>query len=131
MPNKKNHLGHEERFFIEKLLKANTSLIIIAGILGRSLSTISQEIKKNGGKTSYKAQDATIYSITKQSRKKEKYNKLALNKSLREFVLVRLKRGLSPEIISMMLKKSSKKRLGYASAKSIRKYIKQINNKHI
>ena len=124
MPNKKQHLSYEERFCIEKMSKADISLKTISKALGRGLSTINQEIKQNGGKKSYNALNAQNERNNKQHNKKHKYNKVFGDENLKTFVDYHLKRGQSPEAISFLLEKQET--LGYASSKSIRKYIKQI-----
>ena len=124
MPNKKQHLSYEERFCIEKMLKMDSSLLVIGHTLGRALSTISQEINENGGKKSYIALKAQNRSQQKQNKKKQAYNKIARSKDLVRFVRRQLKKGLSPESMADLLVKQRK--LEYVSSKSIRKYIKQI-----
>ena len=122
MPNKKKHLSYEERFFIEKMLTLGNSLKVISGALERGLSTISQELKENGGRKRYKALSAQNKSNIKQNKKKERGGKLFKEKRLRAFVYRRLKKGLSAEVISKLLKGQS--RLEYASPKSIRNYLR-------
>lgn len=122
MANKRNHLSFEERFCIEKMLSIGSSFIFISRVLGRGESTISNEIKTNGGIRRYKAKEAQDRSYMKQYSKKSKYNKVLLDKDLKAFVKRKLKKGLSPDMISSLLKK--KTNITYASSKSIRKYIK-------
>ena len=122
MKNKKKHLSYEERFFIEKMLFLGNNLTLISEALGRGLSTISQEVKENGGKRRYKALYAQNRSNTKQHLKKKYSKKLLNNKKLRGFVDRRLKKGLSAEAMSKLLRNQSG--LEYASGKSIRNYIK-------
>jgi IS30 family transposase len=119
--NKKKHLRQEERFCIEKMLKAGDSLGKIGRTLGRGLSTISGEVNANGGRDLYSAKKAHHRAYLKQWRKKRGCNKVALNSHLTSFVEKNLKRGWSPETISVRLKIQSG--IGYASGKSIRKYI--------
>jgi len=49
LKNKKKHLQKEERFCIEKMLKQGKSFGEISRVLGRGLSTISEEVNENGG----------------------------------------------------------------------------------
>ena len=49
MANKRGHLVKEERFFIEKSLRVGDSLRSIAIRLERGVSTISEEVIRNGG----------------------------------------------------------------------------------
>ena len=125
MANKKSHLSYEERFCIEKMLRANLSITTISGALNRGISTITQEINKNGGKGNYVALKAQNTVNSKQHKKKQKYNKVLLNEAVKDYVNRYLKEGLSPEAISLLLEKEPE--LEYVSSKSIRKYFK--NNK--
>ena len=54
LKNKKKHLSDNERFCIEKMLKAGETITKIAKTLERGLSTISEEIKANGGREAHK-----------------------------------------------------------------------------
>jgi len=119
--NKKKHLREEERFCIEKMLGAHKSFGEVARTLGRGLSTISEEVSANGGREEYNARKANHRAYLKQWRKKINCNKVALSSHLTKFVEKNLERGWSPETISVRLKVQSG--IGYASGKSIRKYI--------
>lgn len=119
---RKGHLTKEERFCIEKLIKKDTGYRQISSILGRGLGTICDEVKKNGGKTSYSAERAHHRAYLRQYRKKRHCNKVATDRFLTSYVEARLKLLWSPERISGRL------RLEYdigCSAKSIRKFIKR------
>ena len=119
--NKKKHLREEERFCIEKMLRQNKSFGEIGRTLGRGLSTISEEVNANGGREKYEARKAEHRAYLKQWRKKRGCNKVAMDMHLTKFVEKNLPRGWSPETISARLKVQSG--IGYASGKSIRKYI--------
>lgn len=121
MKNKKKHLSKEERFCIEKMCKAGISQIEMSRILNRGKSTISEEIKENGGRDVYCAKKAINRAYIKQYRKKRDCNKVALDGHLVKFVENKLSCGWSPETISSNLEKKSG--LQYASSKSIRKFI--------
>ena len=124
MANKRKHLSYEERFCIEKMLVINSSFLLISVALSRGLSTVSEEVAKNGGRQWYRAKIAENHSNKSQFQKKKNYNKIVLNKSLAKFVLRALRRGLSADRISLMLRRRQPK-LPYASSKSIRRYIRQ------
>ncbi len=121
--NKKKHINKEERFCIEKLLRQDKSFGEIARILGRGLSTISGEVNANGGRQLYDAKRANHRAYLKQYWKKKGCNKVAMNSHISRFVERKMEKGWSPETISVRLKKQSG--IGYASPKSIRKYIEQ------
>jgi IS30 family transposase len=123
LKNKKKHLGKEERFCIEKMLKQGKSFGEISRILGRGISTISEEVNGNGGRDKYKAEQAHHRAYMKQYRKKRNCNKVAMDNNLSKFVEKKLSCGWSPETISDRLKIQSG--LKYASRKSIRKFIER------
>ena len=123
MANKKKHLSDEERFCIEKMLGVGESFGQIGRTLGRGLSTISEEVKDNGGRKRYRAESAIRRAWWKQYRKKRNCNKVAMDGNLTRFVERKLEKGWSPEVISSRLKKQSG--LKYASRKSIRKFIEK------
>jgi IS30 family transposase len=119
--NKKKHLEEKERFCIEKMLKWGKSFTEIAKVLGRGLSTISEEVNENGGRENYNARIAQHRAYLKQYWKKRNYNKVAMDNHLSKFVEKNLRKGWSPETISKRLEIQSG--LKYASGKSIRKFI--------
>lgn len=123
LKNKKKHLSDEERFCIEKMLGIGESLKDIGKALSRGKSTISEEIKANGGRKRYKAEVAIRRAHWKQYRKKRNCNKVALDGHLIKFVEKKLEAGWSPGSISSRLEIQSG--LQYASEKSIRKFIKK------
>jgi transposase, IS30 family len=123
MANKKQHLLDEERFCIERMLGVGDSLSKIGRALKRGLSTISEEVRNNGGREKYRAEKAIRRAWWKQYRKKRDCNKVAMDGHLTRFVEKKLAAGWSPEVISARLKIQSG--LKYASRKSIRKFIEK------
>jgi IS30 family transposase len=121
MANKKKHLTKEERFCIEKMLGAKESFGHIARTLGRGVSTISEEVNGNGGREKYRATCAHLRAYFKQYRKKRECNAVAMNSHVQRFTEKKLALGWSPERIAIRLQRQSG--IGYASGKSIRKYI--------
>lgn len=121
MANKKKHLSEKERFCIEKMLRSGDSFSHIARTLGRGVSTISEEVNENGGRARYYAKRADTRAYFKQYRKKRECNAVALNGHILRFVERKLALGWSPEQMAARLKHQSGR--GYASGKSIRKYI--------
>lgn len=119
--NKKKHLNHEERWSLEKMLQAGETLTNIAKVLGRGLSSISEEVSANGGRSKYTAQKAELRAYWKQYRKKRDCNKVAMTQGMSRIVERELGNGRSPEEIAAQLKQR-----GFhstPSAKSIRKFI--------
>ena len=119
--NKKGHLTKEERFCIEKLLKAKKSYLEIALVLNRGKSTIGDEVKRNGGRDKYKANKAHKRAYMKQYRKKRGCNKVALDSHLAKFAEKLLNERLSPETISD--RSRIQPGIKYMSPKSIRKFV--------
>lgn len=103
------------------MLGRKESLSEIARTLGRGLSTISEEVKANGGREGYTARKAHHRAYLKQYRKKRECNKVATNGDLTRHVERSLERGLSPEAIAVRIKEE--KRYQKTSGKSIRKFI--------
>lgn len=103
--NRYKRLTNKERESISRGLAQKRSIREIARELGRSTSTISREIKRNRGKTSYRAFTASQRAkIAAASRKKGK-SKLAQQAILQQYVLEKLKHGWSPKAISERIKK--------------------------
>ena len=119
--NKKKHLSYEERFSIEKMLKADETLTTIATILGRGISGISGEVSVNGGRTKYAATKAQLRAYWKQYRKKRDCNKVAMTPGMIRIIERELRNRRSPEEIAAMLKQ--RRFHCTPSAKSIRKFI--------
>ena len=123
LKNKKKHLSDKERFCIEKMLRAGETITKIAKTLGRGLSTISEEIKANGGRDKYVAEKAIHRAYLKQYRKKRDCNKVAQDGHLLRFIEKKLEAGWSPGAISARTKSQSG--IKYVSEKSIRKFIEK------
>lgn len=119
MANKKKHLKEEERFLIEKCLKAGDTYREIARRVERGLSTIADEITANGGRAGYDATKAHRRAYLKQYRKKRSCMVVALDPFLARFIEEKLRLYWSPERIAGYLKKNHKP---LASAKAIRKF---------
>ena len=81
---KYKRLGNQERESISRGLAQKRSIREIAREIGRSPSTVSREIKRNSGKTGYRARKAAT------SREKGK-NKVTRQSALQQYVLEKLK----------------------------------------
>ena len=95
-------LSLRERESISRGLASSQSLRAIAAQLGRSPSTISREVKRNGGSRRYRAVDAE--SAAWKRAKRPKSPLLTTNFELRQFVTNKLSEDWSPEQISGWLK---------------------------
>lgn len=83
------------------------------------MSTVSEEIGRNGGKEAYDARRAHHRSYLRQYRKKRECKKVAMSSFLARFVDEKLRARWSPERIAGHLRRSRKE---YASPKAIRKF---------
>ncbi len=94
----KDHLNMGEREEISRGIAAGLSANAIASQIGRSPSTISREIARNGGRDAYRAVDADQAAWNAALRPKA--TKLAKNPTLRRDVVKGLAKKWSPEQIS-------------------------------
>ena len=92
-----------QREEISRGIASNLSLPSIAAQLGRSPSTISREIKRNGGYDSYRAASANQAAWDRARRPKR--CKLATNPALSRIVTAKLQLNWSPQQIAAWLKK--------------------------
>jgi len=95
-------LGLEEREEISRGLAAGYSMRSIARLLGRSASTVSREVKRNGGISHYRALSADKQAWKLARRPKQCL--LASNIRLKDMVSCKLAENWSPEQISGWLK---------------------------
>lgn len=95
-------LGLAEREEISRALVIGWSIRSIATKLGRSPSTISREIKRNGGPSGYRANQADQAAWDRALR--PKLCKLASNRRLARLVASKLQRQWAPEQVAGWLK---------------------------
>ena len=93
-----------EREEISRAMAAGHSIRSIATSLGRAPSTISREVKRNGGHESYRASQADRAAWYRAGR--PKIGKLAENRTLAHIVAGRLQLQWSPEQIAGWLKRT-------------------------
>ena len=91
-----------EREEISRSIMAGHSIRSIARALGRAPSTISREIKRNGGRCRYRASEADQAAWDRA--KRPKACKLVVNRALARLVAKKLKALWSPEQIAGWLK---------------------------
>jgi IS30 family transposase len=96
-------LTPREREEISRGLKAQLSLRVIAGQLRRSPSTISREVRRNGGRMGYRATLSEEAAWDRARRPKQ--CKLACHPDLRRTISAKLKRKWSPQQIAGWLKR--------------------------
>jgi IS30 family transposase len=102
---KYKRLGNQERESISRGLAQKRSIREIAKEIGRSPSTVSREIKRNSGKTGYRAFSASHRARTAAGSRRKGKSKVARQSALRQYVLEKLKEEWSPQEISERLKK--------------------------
>lgn len=96
------HLNIYDRKIIKKMLVAEKSMRAIARELGRSVSTIKDEIDRNSGKYWYHPQDAQ--NKYEERRLESKVRLIDKNKDLKDHIYSELRNGRSPDSISGRLK---------------------------
>jgi IS30 family transposase len=97
-------LTSAEREAISRAVVAGQSMRSIAALLGRAPSTVSREIKRNGGQESYRASRADQSAWDRGRRPKT--CKLAQNRALARIVAGKLQLQWSPEQIAGWLKQT-------------------------
>lgn len=116
------HISKRERQRIEQWLKQEKSLRWIAGKLGRSISSISDEIRLNSVDGFYDAKKANHKAYVKRKYSKIQCLKVSKDPELRTYVTENIEADQSPEGISGRLKYVETD-LEYASTKAIYKFV--------
>jgi IS30 family transposase len=116
------HFCFFERQRIERLLRKGKSRRFITHKLGRSLSSVSDEIKLNSVKGKYIAEKAEAKAKLRRQNSKLQCMKVAMDSDLKKFVTKNILDDQSPEGISGRLKEVEKK-IQYASTKAIYKFV--------
>lgn len=124
------HFDLKEREKIEKFLRKGKSLRWIAWALDRNVSSVSYEIKQNKVKGRYTAKKAEHKAYVKRQTSKRDCLKVAMDVSLKKFVIENITADQSPEGISGRLKHIEKK-IKYASGKAIYKFIASPHGRQI
>ena len=96
--------GHAEREEISRGLARGASLRLIAAGLGRAASTVSRELRRNGGSERYRAASADRRAWDRALRPKP--CKLAMHEPLRRIVAGKLAQNWSPEQIAGWLRRT-------------------------
>lgn len=111
------HFTMEERQSLYLKLKENKSLRKIAGEIGKNVSSISRELKRNRNKDkSYHPWRATILYIVRRKSSKRRYV-IESNQELKEWILYGFSQYWSPEIISARWKGKISHKTIYAAVK--------------
>lgn len=106
-----SHINEKERFMIYEFSQKGYSITEIARHLGRSISTISREIKRNKGQRGYRPKQAQ--EKARQRSKISCSNGRRVSPQAWDFARLKLKQGWSPEKISLYLKEHGKFRISH------------------
>lgn len=94
-------LGNQERESISRGLAQKKSIREIAREIGRSPSTVSREIKRNRGKTGYRAFSASGRARTSAGSRRKGKGKLTSQSGLRQYIMEKLKEEWSPQELNV------------------------------
>ena len=119
------HLDENERRRIERLLPTGKTIRTIAERLGRSASTVSEEIARGSVRGVYDARKAIHKAYVRRWRSKQDCLKVVRDAELRNYVEGKLEREWSPELISGRLKKIDRM-VAYASTKAVYKFVYSV-----
>lgn len=97
------HLSLLEREEVSRGIAAGLSARAIASSVGRSPSTVSREIRRNGGRSTYRAAAAELAAIERGRRPKP--TRLASDPALLAVVRAKLELDWSPEQIAVWLRR--------------------------
>jgi transposase, IS30 family len=125
-----NHFDFGEREKIERFLRKDKSLRWISQALGRSVSSVSYEVKENSVKGRYNAKKAQHKADVKRGASKRDCLKVAMDSELQKFVKENIIDEQSPSGISGRLK-YVEKGIQYASNKAIYKFIYSPHGRQI
>lgn len=124
------HIGASERRRIERALKVGKSFRKIAQALDRSVSNISAEVARGGGPKKYRADRAQVKARRTRKNSKIQCMRVALDPTLKKYVLKKLRKKWSPELISGRLRKIDTE-LAYASRKAIYKFVYSVHGRNV
>jgi transposase, IS30 family len=102
--NNYKRLANQERESISRGLAQKRSIREIAREIGRSPSTVAREIKRNSGKTGYRAFSASRRAKTAAASRRKGKSKVAKQDTLMRYILEKLEEEWSPKEISERLK---------------------------
>ncbi|KKU81616.1 MAG: Integrase, catalytic region [Parcubacteria group bacterium GW2011_GWA1_47_8] len=128
--SKFKHFDFGERQKTERWLREEKSLRWIANRLGRSVSSVSDEIRGNSVQDIYDAKKAERKAYTRRHEAKRDCLKVAMDADLKKYVITQMKDEQSPEGISGRIK-HVEKHLQYASQKAIYKFVASPHGRQI
>ena len=122
------HIQQSERRKIERALKNKTSFRQIAKQLGRSVSTISQEIQNNSVNGQYVASQADRKAWVRRNNAKQQCLKVAMDKDLKAYITTHITSDQNPEALAVRLKYVDT-HIQYASHKAIYAFIHSVHGR--
>ncbi len=125
------HLSSYERQRIEKYLREKKSLRFIAIKLGRSVSSISDEVRRGSTRCVYDAKKAHHKAYVKRWQSKLQCMKVSMDSELKKFVIDGMKKDdQSPAGMSGRLK-YIEKNIQYASTKAIYNFVRSPGGRQV
>jgi IS30 family transposase len=115
---------------VERFLRKRKSRRWIAEALGRGVSSVSDEIRRNSVNGIYDAEKAHHKAYVKRKQSKVQCMKVVIDQNLQKFVTDNIIDEQSPEGISGRLK-HVEKGIQYASAKAIYKFVGSVYGRKI
>lgn len=125
---KYEHLSESERRRIERLKRSRWSVRGIAKALGRSVGTISEEIRKNSVRGTYDARKAGHKAYVRRKYSKQQCLKVASDHDLRAYVEEKLKEEWSPELIAGRIREVDR-HLPHVSPKAIYAFVYSVHGR--
>src|SRR3989344_8390796 len=122
---KYSHIKKTERLEIAILLNKKHSLRSVAGVLGRSVGTISEEISQNSTNGVYDPIKANHKAYVKRKYSKYQGMKVVGDSKLRNYMEEKLERDWSPEEVAGRLKEVDR-HIKYASRGAIYKFVYSV-----
>lgn len=126
---KYTHIKKMERLEIAVLLGKGYSYRSIAKALGRSASSVSEEINNNSVKGIYDARKANHKAYVKRKYSKYQGMKVVRDLDLWNYVVKNLREDWSPELISGRIRKKIDAHLKYISPKGVYKFAYSVYGK--
>lgn len=124
------HIQDSERRALANALKHKKSLRMIAKRLGRSVSSVSDEIRRNGVRGIYDPWKADRKACSRRTQAKQQCLKVAMNPALKAYVTAHIEADQTPEAVSVRLKHVDL-HLPYASTKAIYAFVHSVHGRKL
>ncbi|KKW24082.1 MAG: Transposase [Candidatus Kaiserbacteria bacterium GW2011_GWC2_52_8b] len=124
------HIDESERRRIERAREGGKGVREIARMIGRSPSSVSEELGRNSVRKKYSRQRADLNALLRRKQSKLQCLKVAMDPELKKYVTENIENDQSPEGISGRLKKVETY-MQYASTKAIYKFVHSVHGRKI